>query len=61
MFELSGPAEGYVSFALSLDKWMVGFKEHCFTFDTTKKLKDPEMLDGVSCLKLKDSKRHITG
>lgn len=26
MFELSGPAEGYVSFALSLDKWMVGIK-----------------------------------
>jgi len=23
MFELSGPADGYVSFALSLDKWMV--------------------------------------
>lgn len=25
MFELSGPAGGYVSFALSLDKWMVSF------------------------------------
>ena len=25
MFELSGPAEGYISFALSLDKWMVSF------------------------------------
>lgn len=25
MFELSGPAEGYVSFALSRDKWMVSF------------------------------------
>jgi len=23
LFELSGPAEGYVAFALSLDKWMV--------------------------------------
>lgn len=29
-FELSGPAEGYVSFALSLDKWMVGFIKRCF-------------------------------
>lgn len=24
LFELSGPADGYLSFALSLDKWMVG-------------------------------------
>lgn len=29
MFELSGPAEGYVSFALSLDKWMVSFFMTC--------------------------------
>ncbi len=27
MFELSGPAEGYVSFALSQDKWMVKYTD----------------------------------
>lgn len=30
MVELSGPAEGYVSFALSLDKWMVSSTDKTF-------------------------------
>lgn len=29
MFEVSGPAEGYMSIALSLDKWMVSFIMKC--------------------------------
>uniref|UniRef100_A0A8C1VU51 Ferric-chelate reductase 1b n=1 Tax=Cyprinus carpio TaxID=7962 RepID=A0A8C1VU51_CYPCA len=32
MFELSGPAEGYVSFALSQDKWMVIYIDACNNF-----------------------------
>lgn len=35
MFELSGPAEGYVSFALSLDKWMVSFNMTCTLSNNT--------------------------